>query len=364
MKKKVAAKPNKPKRPLRRKKADGAPSEAEARMQAILNTAVDGIIVIDEKGRVESYNPAAERIFGHPAKDVIGKNVSLLMPAPHRSKHNEYIRKYIRTGKARIIGIGREVMGLRADGTPIPIDLAVSEIRIGGRRTFTGIIRDISERKRLEKAIVDASEMERKQIGQDLHDTVSQHLAGLTMIARVLQQKIGRIEDERVADLAQEATNIAELADTALKQVKNISHGLYPVELERNGLGTALEQLANQQDALFQISCVYKSTYRLPSLDRTVSVHLYRIAQEAVSNAIKHASPRRIEIALDCTDTGLELTVRDDGKGMPRNAKSSSGLGLAIMQYRANMIGTELGLDSSPGRGTTITCVVPLIKSN
>ncbi len=331
-------------------------------MQAILNTAVDGIIVIDEQGRIESFNPAAERIFGHVAKDVIGKNVSLLMPRPHRSKHNQYIRDYIRTGNARIIGIGREVIGLRADGTQIPIDLAVSEIRIGNRHTFTGIVRDISERKRLEKAIVDASEMERKQIGQDLHDTVSQQLAGLTMIARVVQQKISRVEDKRLQSLTQDATRIADLADTALKQVKNISHGLYPAELERNGLGAALEQLANQQDELFRISCTYKSSGRLPLLDRTVAVHLYRIAQEAVSNAVKHARPRRIEVALEHTNPGLRLVIRDDGKGMPKREKPSKGLGLAIMRYRANMISTELGLESSPGCGTTITCIVPTGK--
>ncbi len=354
---------NKKTKPTKKKKAAAAPkSEAEARMQAILNTAVDGIIVIDEEGRIESFNPAAERIFGHKARQVIGKNVSLLMPSPHREKHTQHIRRYIETGEARIIGIGREVVGLRKDGTQIPIDLAVSEINIGGRRTFTGIIRDISERKRLEKAIVDASEMERKQIGQDLHDTVSQHLAGLTMIARVLQAKIGRLEDEPAWDLAQDATRIADLADTALKQVKNISHGLYPVELERNGLGTALEQLANQQDELFQISCVFKNRYRLPRLDRTVAVHLYRIAQEAVFNAIKHADPTRIEIALEAVDAGLRLSIRDDGRGLPRGGKSSSGLGLAIMKYRANMIGTELGVESAPRKGTTISCVVPLGK--
>ena len=334
-------------------------SEAETRMEALLNTAVDGIIVIDEHGCIESFNPAAERIFGYTAAQMTGRNVSRLMPSPHRARHDGYIQHYLETGEARIIGIGREVTGRRADGTLFPMDLAVSEVQVGGRRTFTGIIRDVSERKRLEKAIVDASEMERKQIGQDLHDTVSQQLAGLTMLTRVLQQKIRRRPDEAAQTLAQDANRVAELAATALTQVKNISHGLFPVELERNGLGAALRQLTQQQDALFGVACGYTESAGIPALDGSVAVHLYRIAQEALSNAIKHAHARRIDLCLDRTRQGLVLTVEDDGRGLPPDVEDRGGLGLAIMQYRANMIGAELSLASPPGKGVRVRCTVP-----
>lgn len=327
-----------------------------ALLEAILNTAADGIITIDDKGHIESFNSAAERIFGYKSSKLIGVNVSKLMPAPYAKSHNTYLRNYLRTGEAKIIGIGRETVGRRSNGEIFPIDLAVSEVRIGKRRMFTGIVRDISERKRLQKALVDATELERKQIGQDLHDTVSQQLAGLTMIAQALQNKLNVGSDDSVLDASKDAAQISKLALTALTQIKTISQGLYPVELERNGIGLALEQLAYQQEDLFGIPCRYEGETRLPLPDRTVTVHLYRIAQEAVSNAIKHAAPSLITIRFERNREGLLLSITDDGKGFKRPRKSLSGLGLAIMQYRANMIGSELEIHSVKGKGTVVAC--------
>ncbi|MGE5515944.1 MAG: NahK/ErcS family hybrid sensor histidine kinase/response regulator [Bacteroidota bacterium] len=125
----------------------------EARTGAILDAAVDGIITIDEHGRMESFNRAAETIFGYREEDVIGRNVNMLMPEPDRTRHDRYLRNYIWSGQAKIIGIGREVTGLRKDGTTFPMDLAVGEARLGGRRIFAGTVRDISGRKRTESQL-------------------------------------------------------------------------------------------------------------------------------------------------------------------------------------------------------------------
>jgi two-component system, LuxR family, sensor kinase FixL len=334
-------------------------------MQSILNTAVDGIILIDERGRIEAFNPAAERIFGYPAAQVLGKNVSLLMPDPHRTKHQDYIHRYLETGEAHIIGIGRESQGQRADGSLFPLELAISEMRIGKQHLFTGIVRDISERKRLERAIVDASEMERKQIGQDLHDTVSQHLAGLTMLARVLEKTVEASKSKAVQSLQADVHRLVELASISLKQVKDISHGLYPVELERNGLSIALQQFVAQQDALFGVECRFTSEISALKLDRSAAVHLYRIAQEAVSNAIKHAQASRIDVSLRREKPGLRLEIRDNGCGMRASGRaqshgtSTAGLGLAIMNYRAKMIGAELVITSIPDKGTQVAVPCP-----
>jgi PAS domain S-box-containing protein len=124
---------------------------AEARMHALLEAAVDGIISIDELGIVQTMNPAAERLFGYPAGDIIGYNVSRLMPAPYRDEHDGYLARYVSTGQKKIIGIGREVVGLRRDGTTFPMDLSVAEARIGEERIFLGIVRDVTERKRAEE---------------------------------------------------------------------------------------------------------------------------------------------------------------------------------------------------------------------
>ncbi|MFQ5717822.1 MAG: PAS domain S-box protein, partial [Nitrospinales bacterium] len=127
--------------------------ESEARVTAVLNNTVDGIIAIDERGIVGTFNPAAEKIFGYAASEVIGQNVSMLTAEPDRSQHDEYIQRYLRTGEAKIIGIGREVTGLRKDGSIFPLDLAVSEMFIGERRLFIGVTRDITERKKVEKQL-------------------------------------------------------------------------------------------------------------------------------------------------------------------------------------------------------------------
>jgi len=334
--------------------------EALARMDSLLKAAVDGIITINEKGVIESFNPAAERIFGYKEKDVAGKNVRLLMPSPHKERHSQYIKNYIKTGKANIIGFGREVVGVRADGTSVPLELAVNEVKTGTKRTFIGILRDITERKRLEKSIVDASEMERQQIGQDLHDTVGQQLAGLSMMTKALEQKIGQMQDDGAWELARDVQMISELTLAALSQVKTISHGLYPVELERHGLGQALEHLAAQQEDIFRRPCAYEGLSCTPPLDKTVAVHLYRIAQEGMSNAIKHSGASQIVISLTHVSNGLLLRVSDNGSGIPKKLKSRSGLGLAIMKYRANMIGSELEITTSRNKGTQISCFLAI----
>ena len=127
--------------------------DSEARTRTILETAVDAIITIDGRGLVESMNPAAERLFGYPASEVVGQNVKMLMPQPYRDEHDGYLNNYLTTGQKKIIGIGREVVGLRKDGTTFPMDLAVSEVQLGSRRLFTGIVRDISDRNKAEEQL-------------------------------------------------------------------------------------------------------------------------------------------------------------------------------------------------------------------
>lgn len=123
-------------------------------MHAVLDTAVDGIITIDERGVVDTFNQAASRVFGYGQSEVLGHNVSMLMGDPDRNRHDHYIERYLRTGEARVIGIGRELAGRHKDGSTIPIELAVSESIVGERRIFTGIIRDLTERKRIEEAVL------------------------------------------------------------------------------------------------------------------------------------------------------------------------------------------------------------------
>ena len=152
---------------------------SEARIRAIVETAAEGIITIDARGIVESFNPASERLFGYRAEEVVGQKVNLLMPAPHRDAHDEYLRRYLQTGEARIIGIGREVEGRRKDGTLFPLFLSVSEMRFGQRRMFAGFISDMTERKRAEEEI--------RQLNAELEERVKRRTRELELINRELE---------------------------------------------------------------------------------------------------------------------------------------------------------------------------------
>lgn len=143
-----------------RKQALSSLRESETRYKTVLETVVDGIIIIDEKGSIESFNPAAERIFGYHHEEVIGQNVSILMPEPYHSQHDDYLAHYLHSGQARIIGIGREVSGRRKDGSTFPMELAIAEMHFGGQRHFNGIVRDISERKRSEQLLQETTALQ------------------------------------------------------------------------------------------------------------------------------------------------------------------------------------------------------------
>lgn len=155
-----------------RKKAERAVRESETRANEILNNAVDGIITIDEQGTIKSFNPAAERLFGYKPKEVLGTNIKFLMPEPYQSEHDQYLKNYLSSGVTKIIGIGREVIGLRKDGSTFPLDLGISEMYLGETRMFTGIVRNISEQKKAEAQKQMQYELTRIFLdGQSLKDT-------------------------------------------------------------------------------------------------------------------------------------------------------------------------------------------------
>src|SRR5579859_2505239 len=153
--------------------------EAVERLRSVVNHVLDGIITIDSRGTVTTFNPAAERIFGFAASEVIGQNVKLLMPEPYHSQHDGYLAGYLQTGAAKIIGIGREVVGRRKDGSTFPMDLAVSEFRLGEERYFTGIVRDITERKRAEAELREAEERMRSVVDHVIDGIITIEHRGL-----------------------------------------------------------------------------------------------------------------------------------------------------------------------------------------
>lgn len=339
-------------RTTERQRDQAALRESTARLRAILDTAVEGIVTIDEHGIIESCNSAAQKIFGYAASEIVGRNVSVLMPMPYRREHDVYLADYMRTGHARIIGIGREVLGQRKDGSVFPMDLSVSEVRLENRRLFTGFVRDITERKRLEKEVLEISEREQRSVGHSLHDGLCQHLAGIELMSQVLEQNLGKKSKAG----ASQAAKIAEHVRDAISQTRMLARGLSPVSIESDGLMSALQELAASVSKLFQIECRFEFTEPILVHDNSVATHLYRIAQEAINNAIKHGKARKVEIRLRKGAGGAELIVMDRGVGFREAPLSNGGMGLQIMKYRAGMIGGTLDIGPASGQGTTVIC--------
>lgn len=332
--------------------------ESEARSRSILETTVDAIITINPRGAIKSFNKTAEKLFGYPSKEVIGKNVKVLMPEPYKAEHDDYLDRYLETGERKIIGIGREVTGRRKDGSTFPMYLAVSEVKLPNQHIFTGIVRDISEQRRLEQEILRISEHERQRIGQDLHDGLGQMLTGIGLITKNLSQQLKNQGNE----LAEDAEEINSLIKEADEQARTLARGLVPVEFDEKGLEAALERLKQNAEKLFDIEFSLEVLGNIDFDDATQAIHLYRIAQEGVSNAVKHGAATKVSVHLASTEKHIRLRVVDNGTGFSKNWDAEGGLGVRIMQFRARLIGGNLEISDVPDKGAIITCTIPVIN--
>lgn len=323
----------------------------EERLQAILDTAMDGIITIDHNGIIRSANAAAERMFGYSAVEMIGQSVNMLMSSPHREMHDRYLARYLETGERHIIGTGREVEARRKDGSIFPADLAVSEIK--HLKLFTGIHRDLTERRQLEREVVEATSMEQRRIGQDLHDTVAQELTALTILGRDVAETL-RSDPANATRLVARMNQGLQRSQQDLRTVLN---GLLPVAVDSEGLMAALADLAARTHQEGKVASVFDCREPVSVTDNLTATQLYFIAREAVHNAVKHARARKVRIALEA-DGELILRVEDDGAGMPIASPQSHGQGLRIMRHRAALIGARLTIAPAAPKGTLVVCAL------
>jgi signal transduction histidine kinase len=217
-------------------------------------------------------------------------------------------------------------------------------------------IRDISDRKRLEKTILKISEREQRRIGQDLHDGLGQHLTGIAFMSKVLEDRLSEMAMPESSD----AAKIVQLVNEAIRKTKDLARGLLPVVSEAHGLMSALQQRAGQLEDIFHISCRFECHEPVLINDVNVATHLYHIAQEAVNNAIRHGKSRSIFIGLEANQGVGVLTIRDDGEGFPKKQSSQPGVGLSIMNYRADMVGGSVKIHPNEDHGITVTCLFPI----
>ena len=217
----------------------------------------------------------------------------------------------------------------------------------------------IRQREQLETAVLNISEQEQQRIGQDLHDGLCQYLTGLKFRSTLLEQKLGKRE---IAE-ADDARMIESLLSQAIEHARHLARGLNPVRLDADGLSSALGELAASITSLFAVSCNFSCKSAIPPVDQPRSIHLFRIAQEATSNAIKHGKARNVTLQLSHQGENIELTIEDDGIGLSPEKKAHRGTGLHIMDYRARTIGATLEMKSSLAGGVIVTCCMPCDSS-
>jgi signal transduction histidine kinase len=224
----------------------------------------------------------------------------------------------------------------------------------GEPRQILGTAQDITERKRLEQEVLEIAAQEQRRIGVELHDGTGQELTGLCMLADNLADAL--LEDSPKDE--QLARRIARGLRHALTHVRGLSRGLIPVEVDAEGLMASLNELTTRMSELSGVECVFECSEPVPVEDNNIATQLYRIAQEAITNALRHSQATKIRVTLEARGYYMTLRISDDGIGLPADQINSEGMGLRIMRYRAGQIGAQLSVRSGTTRGTVVLCTL------
>ena len=227
-----------------------------------------------------------------------------------------------------------------------------TRIAVRGSGTALAVVRDVTDRETLEKEVVESSSRVQMRIGQDIHDGLGQHLTGITFLSRALERKLTGKELPEAADAAE----ISKLVIEALAQTRSLARGLFPVEVESTRLYESLSELAHTAEELFHISCTVECDESLVINSPQASTHLFRLAQEAINNAVKHGRANHVSLLLGTAGDKAVLRITDDGVGFPPEHARRSGLGLRIMTYRAQKVGGTLDIQPGPTGGTVVSC--------
>jgi len=335
----------------RRRAVETALRESESKYRALAETIGDVPFSTDAEGRVTYLGPQVAR-YGFDPRELIGRHFeSIVSPLDRRRAAAEFER-FVSSGDESALPI--EIRVEAPDGQIYWFASRHTLQRDAGGKPLgtTGILRDVTEPRMLEKALAEVAAQERRRFGQDLHDGLGQELTGLGYLAACLHREL----EARRSPAARTAAQLTEGLQQAIASTRAIARGLAPVELSCHGLVPALEHLVANVEACYRLSCRLHCSEAVEVEDPTVAIELFRIAQEAVANAARHAGAQNIDVTLTRKKRVVSLSVRDDGVGVPADASEGPGIGLRIMRYRAGTIGADFQIRTERGQGTTILC--------
>jgi PAS domain S-box-containing protein len=337
---------------------------SQGRLAGILDIAEDAIIVTEQDRAITLFNQGAAKLFGYDPVDVLGQPIDLLLPERFRGEPARDIDLFAPDSEsARRMARRREVFGLKKDGSEFPAEASIAKLTVGGRTTFTVIVRDITERLRTEQQLhslttqlMTAQEEERRRIARELHDDINQRIALLAMEMERLARDASTMTNQALHEMAQRLASISD-------DVRRMAHQFHPSILDDLGLTTALKHMAGEWSAKTGIKIVIvQQEIADGPLPREIASCLYRVTQESLANILKHARAGRVELELTCDDQEITLSIYDTGVGFDLKDVQARhpGLGLVNMQERVRSVRGRLHIQSEPGRGTHITVQIPL----
>jgi PAS domain S-box-containing protein len=359
-----------------RKRVEEALRIRENQLAGIIGSAMDGIITVDEEQKIILFNSAAERLFGYSRAQVTNQSLDMLLPEPDRTRHRSHIQGFATTGiTTRKMGSPSPVVGRRSNGDVFPVEASISQIEISGQRFFTAIVRDISKRLRAEKQmredaermrvlshrLLQAQETERRHLARELHDEIGQVLSAVSLNLKIVKTKVDPAALPRLEESIQ-------IVDVAIDQVRNLSLDLRPSVLDDFGLASALRWYVDRLKVRTGLRVHLAAEPHDSAIPADVRNACFRVAQEALTNVVRHASAQEVWVDLVHNESEIELTIRDDGKGFDlaaalARASRGGSFGLLGMKERIELLDGKSLFQSEPGKGTTIQIRLPWVDS-
>jgi PAS domain S-box-containing protein len=350
---------------------EGALGASEARWRAIIDSAVDGIVMIDAHGRIEAFNHAAERLFGYTIDEVLGRNVDMLMPSPYREEHDTYLSRYLATGRAKIIGIGREVQGRRKDGTTFPLHLSVGEVTIGGERKFTGILHDLSSRVQLERQMREQESLAKLgEMAAVIAHEIKNPLAGIRGAIQVFGGRM--VQEGANTQILKEIVARIDALDQMMKDLLLFARPPKPkpAPVDLVPLVKTTANLLSTDPALREVDIVIEGGASLVSADPDMMRVVFQ--NLLINSAHAMQGKGRIRVAVERADSTCQIAFVDAGPGIPSDLRGKvftpffttktrgSGLGLPTVKRLIEAHNGQIAIDCPPTGGTTVIIKLPI----